>query len=532
MQPEVENIVVNDCDTAKAGKDGKELRVASRKVAEAGVVENFFVKMKKEGVGTHAIESRARKFQTERDSKEGKGRQETISEVLEGMGEVESGKSNTRGKMGFVIKKSNFKRDVELVRHLVDIKVKSATEFRKGLEKNYTEAWKEFEKNTKPGSRKWRKMYGEVRNIMTETWKTEEKKFDRKLKNLKTKYTGREHLHREERSREEKELDEILEKLEDNEKEILDGLWLTDGKLDEEIKKTWPNEPEIPVYGEVRQLRKEEIKLLRKPPKHAVYNKLNVKEFEKELEAVRTKIRYSRMEASGEMDSEEEDEMDEDTEEEMRMAEVEARETYDPDRGKLNMTKKRATDIRTNQRIIMPLPRPTKEECDLEVRTGKLLDRYKMFMKQNCTEKGEQLESNMTKSEKLGMKMLQERIKENEIVIKETDKSHKFCVSSWQNYIGQGKEHVKNDREISRKEVERMERRINLHTKYLLGFLRVGEGLGKSNKTRISSAYCANTGVVPVLATHVKDHKPPPPRWYTKVKGDLPCYWQYKRTTK
>ena len=57
MQPEVENIVVNDCDTAKAGKDGKELRVASRKVAEAGVVENFFVKMKKEGVGTHAIES-------------------------------------------------------------------------------------------------------------------------------------------------------------------------------------------------------------------------------------------------------------------------------------------------------------------------------------------------------------------------------------------------------------------------------------------------------------------------------------------
>ena len=68
--PESE-VVVHNSDTAKAGNDGKELRMTSRKVAEAGAVEKFFVRMKKEGVGTHTIESRARKFQMERDSKEG-----------------------------------------------------------------------------------------------------------------------------------------------------------------------------------------------------------------------------------------------------------------------------------------------------------------------------------------------------------------------------------------------------------------------------------------------------------------------------
>ena len=66
--------MVNDCNTAKAGTDGKELRATSKKVSVAGVVENFFVKMKKEGVWTNVIENRARKFQMERNSKEGKGR--------------------------------------------------------------------------------------------------------------------------------------------------------------------------------------------------------------------------------------------------------------------------------------------------------------------------------------------------------------------------------------------------------------------------------------------------------------------------
>ena len=149
----------------------------------------------------------------------------------------------------------------------------------------------------------------------------------------------------------------------------------------------------------------------------------------------------------------------------------------------------------------MPLPRPTTEECDLEVRSSKLQETFEKYVVENCNEEDEQRDNNLTKQDKVGFKLLRKRIKDKEVVIKETDKSHKFSVNSWDNYIQQGKEHVKDDRVILRPEVERMERRLNLHTKYLLGFLRVGEGLGKSNKDRVNSAYCATTGVVPVLAT-------------------------------
>ena len=65
--------------------------------------------------------------------------------------------------------------------------------------------------------------------------------------------------------------------------------------------------------------------------------------------------------------------------------------------------------------------------------------------------------------------------------------------------------------------MERMEKKINRHTKCILGFLRAGEGLGKMNTARVKSAYCSETGVVPVLATHVKDHKPPPADLVTGV---------------
>ena len=79
-----------------------------------------------------------------------------------------------------------------------------------------------------------------------------------------------------------------------------------------------------------------------------------------------------------------------------------------------------------------------------------------------------------------------------------------------ENYKEQGREHIGKDKEVDRKEVGRMEKKLNRHTKCILGFLKAGEELGKSNASRVKNAFCSETGVVPVLATHIKDHKPPP----------------------
>ena len=115
------------------------------------------------------------------------------------------------------------------------------------------------------------------------------------------------------------------------------------------------------------------------------------------------------------------------------------------------MQGKRATDISTNQRIIMPMPRPSKEECDLEVRTGLFMEAFKEYREENCNYKGKQKKGILTKPEEKGLKKILKRIEQQEIVVRETDKSGKFSISSWENYAEQGKVHVGTDREISRK---------------------------------------------------------------------------------
>ena len=66
-------------------------------------------------------------------------------------------------------------------------------------------------------------------------------------------------------------------------------------------------------------------------------------------------------------------------------------------------------------------------------------------------------------------------------MIKESDKSHKFCVNSVENYSKQGADHIGKDKIVTRKQVQQMEKKLNRNTKCLLGFLRAGESLGKNN---------------------------------------------------
>ena len=140
-----------------------------------------------------------------------------------------------------------------------------------------------------------------------------------------------------------------------------------------------------------------------------------------------------------------EEEIDEESVQEVQMVEVEAREMYDPIRCKFDMSKIRATDIKTNQRVIMPAPRPTKEECRLEVRTELMKTKFREYKEEFCDEKGEQRQKSLDKQELLGLKDIKKRLQDGEVVIKETDKSHKLCVNSVENYTKQGVDHIGDD---------------------------------------------------------------------------------------
>ena len=129
-------------------------------------------------------------------------------------------------------------------------------------------------------------------------------------------------------------------------------------------------------------------------------------------------------------------------------------------------------------------------------------------MERKCSEKGEQIQSNLTSKEKRGLKSLLKRIQEGEIVVNVTDKSSKLCVNSMESYIRQGQEHVKNDRAIEWEEVEIMQRRVSSHAKVIVKIFNVGQAWGERNEKRVRDAYSTEAGVVPVLSTMAKDHKP------------------------
>ena len=56
------------------------------------------------------------------------------------------------------------------------------------------------------------------------------------------------------------------------------------------------------------------------------------------------------------------------------------------------------------------------------------------------------------------------KIKEGELVVMKTDKSGKFCVTTKENYLEMGMDHVKNDKEVTREKLREVERHPNSHT--------------------------------------------------------------------
>ena len=107
------------------------------------------------------------------------------------------------------------------------------------------------------------------------------------------------------------------------------------------------------------------------------------------------------------------------------------------------------------------------------------------------------------------------RVKNKEIVIRPTDKSHKLCVSSWSNYEEQGRVHTEKDRKVQWSEIKEMQKVCNVTARALTKIFRIGEGKGDRNRKRVMDTYMSETVSIPPLAMLPKDHK--------KVQGTVPA---------
>ena len=119
--------------------------------------------------------------------------------------------------------------------------------------------------------------------------------------------------------------------------------------------------------------------------------------------------------------------------------------------------------MRNNPRVILPPPRPPEEERTLETKEVLREEITHKYIKKNCTEKGEPRFDNLTAQQRRGVKKLNKRQEAGEIVVGITDKSGRLTVSTSESYKVQGDPHVKNDKEITWKEVEEIKKTVGHH---------------------------------------------------------------------
>ena len=158
-----------------------------------------------------------------------------------------------------------------------------------------------------------------------------------------------------------------------------------------------------------------------------------------------------------------------------------------------------------------------KDEAALETLRMELMEIFRVHMRENCNERGEQ-KSNLTSSEFRGYQSLKKRVKNGEIVIVQTDKTGKLCIMSREAYEEAGMVHTNKDEEVGQKTVEKIEREINGNVSLMTKFFRLGKGwnqVGRVRETLITNSQA----LCPMYLTF-KDHKgwkpesgkPPPTR--------------------
>ena len=240
--------------------------------------------------------------------------------------------------------------------------------------------------------RKIKRLYGEnskktrsvIKNLRQESTRTKRdytRKFQEKIEHLKKRHTRRD--------------EENLSRVPDDMKDYSDLSVFSKEKFDN--ISTEPANYKVIVIGDIK-LDEHEETLLRLHPKFAILNNIEEEDCEWDLELGFAKLRY---EIGRESEEKIEDEEEITEEERTRLEEIEARArmAYEPEDKILDMRKQVVTDAEDNTRVHLPRPLNPNQEATIELRRSKNKHQIADFIKNNCTQKGEQ-SSNLTESEK------------------------------------------------------------------------------------------------------------------------------------
>ena len=167
------------------------------------------------------------------------------------------------------------------------------------------------------------------------------------------------------------------------------------------------------------------------------------------------------------------------------------------------MRKLRATDLPFNKRVIIPAALKEEDEMNLQHLKSKMISTVNEYVKDEATSSNKW--SNLTSTERKGLRTLKEKCNDNDIVIYQTDKSGRFAVDTPQNYIKACEPHVTKDATITAKEYEDLEVRMNAHSIMWTRMLAAGKETNHTSRIK-SNMVTSNCPLAP-LYTLRKDHK-------------------------
>ena len=101
---------------------------------------------------------------------------------------------------------------------------------------------------------------------------------------------------------------------------------------------------------------------------------------------------------------------------------------------------------------------------------------------------------------------VKDKIKENKIKVVKTDKTNNMSVMHPETYQKSMKKHYEKDKEIDKKELNKIERKLNEHLKDCVRIFKVAESHGQHKRAIINATVHVN-GQLPALVGNEKDHK-------------------------
>ena len=257
-------------------------------------------------------------------------------------------------------------------------------------------------------------------------------------------------------------------------------------------------------------LDKDEIAVLCRGPKFCVRRVLSEERYMMECEKSYYKLRLDMKDDDLEDDPGGGAETEEDEVERKRiekaaeLVEIDMKTVFNEDEMTIDYGRKRATDCKHNTCVRLPKPRSAKVEQDIELRRQTWRKIYKDFRNQFTDEEGIQ-ESNLTMEEARGLKKLQKRVKEGELVVVKSDKSGKFSIMSMDEYRRAGEVHTRKDREVTVDFLLKNQRKLNGHLSMLLKTFLVGKN--HEHYERIRNLKLTHSLSVAPLYLLFKDHK-------------------------